>query len=279
MIPNRSYHFIPANKPDWFDRVDSLGADAWIFDLEDAVPGEEKANALVQFTAWYDQRFVCKNNIFLRVNGCEHPLAPHEARVIGLFPQLGIVLPKVETSTGLSHAADFYDLGENRSVIGLIESPLAFKCLDSILEVGLLSGIGLGLEDLLCRSIYSAAELSDLVRALRTQLALSAMARGLEAIDTVSLDLSGGDSLRADAEQARSSGCTGKFSIHPNQIPPINSIFSPEETVIAQARELEEFLHRHTDEAGYIRLGQAILSPPKIKKLKHILQFAKHHDR
>ena len=50
MKPLRSLLFVPGNKPAWMDKALGYGADALIFDLEDAVPVPDKvaARALVR---------------------------------------------------------------------------------------------------------------------------------------------------------------------------------------------------------------------------------------
>lgn len=41
-MSGRSYLFVPGNRPDRFEKARSVGADAVILDLEDAVPSEKK---------------------------------------------------------------------------------------------------------------------------------------------------------------------------------------------------------------------------------------------
>jgi len=275
----RSYHFIPANKPKLFDRVDSLDADAYIFDLEDAVPGEAKAESLAQLSDWLSGRGSLKG-LYLRVNGFEHPVAGQERDFLDQFPTLGVVLPKVESVVGLSRSIDFYGLGGKRRLIGLIESPFGLKNLDSILEVEALCAIGLGLEDFLSDSIFNADQLDTLVATVRAQIALAAMSWEIEAIDTISLNFIAGAALDDDVLVARSAGFSAKFSIHPSQIAVINTYFSPADGFIAKAKLLEQELEYLSEESGYFRTTDStLLSPPTLKKLKRVLQYMHHDER
>lgn len=273
---NRSYHFIPANKPQLFARIPQLGADAYVFDLEDAVPGESKADAVQQLRAWLNATSVEKC-YYVRLNGHTSAYAGLEKSLLNEFPGLSVVLPKVESVEGLAAATEFYEL-EDRCVLGLMESATGLGEIDLILKSGLLTAVGLGLEDFLCESIYEGSQIPVLVQSVRSSIALAAMRFGVEAIDTISLDFSKeGEALLSDALQARSSGMTGKFSIHPNQIQKINECFGPSEALLQQALTHKDLISQASSESGYFKVGDEIFSPPKIKKLKRVLQYVNEH--
>jgi citrate lyase subunit beta/citryl-CoA lyase len=61
-------------------------------------------------------------------------------------------------------------------------------------------------------------------------------------------DLAG---LRRECEEAVAMGFTGKISIHPNQIPVINSAFTPSATELAEARELVAAFAEHAARGVY----------------------------
>ncbi len=273
---SRSYHFIPANKPKLFDRSAALGADRYIFDLEDAVPNAEKRVALAFLTRWLDEEKEV-SRFYVRLNGSDGWIADYEREFLGRFPDIGVVLPKIESGTHLQRQYDDYGIETGRNVIGLIESPSGLVELNSILGLNVLKGIGLGLEDFLSECIYQTTELEGLVRRVQADIALQAMASGVEAIDTISTDLTGGVRLHDETVWAKSTGLTGKFSIHPQQIVCINKVFSPDEELIAQAQRCETFFAYNDGDTGYISEGGEILSPPKLKKLKHIFEYAKHY--
>jgi citrate lyase subunit beta/citryl-CoA lyase len=44
-VPGRSYLFVPSNRPDRFEKARNTGAEAVILDPEDAVLGDDKAEA------------------------------------------------------------------------------------------------------------------------------------------------------------------------------------------------------------------------------------------
>ncbi|MGJ8638316.1 MAG: HpcH/HpaI aldolase/citrate lyase family protein [Opitutaceae bacterium] len=274
---DRSYHFIPANRPKLFDRTGSLGADAYVFDLEDAVSRDEKLEALVTLEAWVGKQEDL-SKCFIRLNGCDDPLAVAERTFIEKYPGLGVVLPKVTSAAALVESVDYYRFESSRRIIGLIENAAGLKELDSILELNILLAVGLGLEDFLSHSIFETAQLDRLVDQIRSEIVLAAMARGVEAIDTISMDISGGDQLRSDICKARSAGFNGKFSIHPSQINFINEGFSPSEAMLSKVSSHAEYLNSINLESGYLKIAGEILSPPTLKKLQTIQQFSDHHE-
>lgn len=103
----RSFHFIPAHRTDLFDRIPGLWADAYVIDLEDAVPGAEKAQALAKLRCWLIHQESI-SNLFVRVNGVDHPLSEEERELLSKFPYLGIVLPKVASGRELQAMLSFY---------------------------------------------------------------------------------------------------------------------------------------------------------------------------
>ena len=274
---DRSYHFIPANRPKLFDRAESLGADVYVFDLEDAVSRAEKPTALAALEEWLEQQQQF-NQIFVRVNGREDPLAEAERAFLLKYPQLGIVLPKVTSAAMLRQSVEYYRLDACRRIIGLIEDAAGLQALPDILDQKVLQAVGLGLEDFLSDSIFDAEQLAEFVDHIRTKIALAAMASSITAIDTISMDLTGGAQLKRDISNARSAGFNGKFSIHPSQIVAINEGFSPSVEVLKKASTIFGTLNSTNLESGYLRIAGEIISPPKLKKLQTIKQFSDHHE-
>lgn len=272
----RSYHFIPANRSKLFDRSGSLGADAYIFDLEDAVSRDEKSPAIVALDEWLEQQQDFEK-LFVRVNGCEDPLVEMERSLILKYPQLGVVLPKVCSVEMLSQAVNYYQLDATRRIIGLIENAAGLQALKEILGLKILKAVGLGLEDFLSDSTFHAEQLEKLVEHIQTEIALAAMAGGIAAIDSISMDLTGGELLKRDISKARAAGLNGKFSIHPSQITHINEGFCPSSALLEKASSIPDSLTTNDLESGYLKVDEEIISPPKLKKLLTIKGFINHH--
>ena len=88
----------------------------------------------------------------------------------------------------------------------------------------------------------------DIPRYARVVCAVAAAAAGVDALDTVYTDIADLAGLRRECEDAVAMGFTGKISIHPNQVPVINDVFTPAKEALEEARELiaafEEYARR-----------------------------------
>lgn len=272
----RSYHFIPANKPKLFERLEQIGADAYIFDLEDAVADTSKEDALEALSTWLAEQGA-DDSLYVRLNGVESRIAAKERDLLEASPWLSVVLPKLSTASELERSVAYYGLSD-RAVIGLVEDASALHSLNKILETGRLSAVGLGLEDFLSTSIYTQAQVADLVCQIRSGIALTAAAYEVAAIDTISLDYTEeGKLMEREALAARSAGMTAKFSIHPNQVRIIHECFAPDDALIEQALRHRTWLEQTSTDVGYMNRNGEVFSPPKINKLKTILKHTEHY--
>ena len=66
---NRSYLFVPGNRPERFDKALDTGADAVIVDLEDAVPPDQKDAARAWLAAWLG----AAKPVVVRINAADTP--------------------------------------------------------------------------------------------------------------------------------------------------------------------------------------------------------------
>lgn len=70
----------------------------------------------------------------------------------------------------------------------------------------------------------------------RAVIAAAAGAAGLQALDApYLLGLRDVEGTRADAEAARELGFSGKVVFHPDQIAPVNAVFTPDAAAVAHA--------------------------------------------
>ena len=67
---------------------------------------------------------------------------------------------------------------------------------------------------------------------------LAAHAHGIDILDGVYNDIGDAEGFEAECAQARDMGFDGKTLIHPNQIEPCNTAFSPSAEEVAQARKM-----------------------------------------
>ncbi|EED82273.1 predicted protein [Postia placenta Mad-698-R] len=108
----------------------------------------------------------------------------------------------------------------------------------------------------------------------RSQIAITAKAFGLDAIDMVCVNYKDSDYLKEECEDGRRLGFNGKQAIHPTQVDTIQSTFVPSDKEILRAATI---LHRmqqaHVSQQGAIGLeleggGKEMIDAPMIKQLR-----------
>ncbi|MEM8663598.1 MAG: CoA ester lyase [Pseudomonadota bacterium] len=233
----RSILYVPADNARALKKAASLGADAYIVDLEDAVAPDRK-DAARQAACANDLEETGKE-VALRINAAATPW--HEADLAAArgADVAAIVLPKVMRAADVEQVA----AATGHTVWPMIETPQAVLNAASIAAAAAATGpaaLVLGTNDL-------AAELGVIVGASRAELAfalqqavLAAKAARIDAIDGVLNALDDAPRLSREAAAGRALGMSGKSVIHPRQIAPVNAAFSPTADEIEQAREVVE---------------------------------------
>ena len=226
----RSMLFVPGNNPKMMTSCGFFGADAIIFDLEDAVSPDEKdaARILVKYAVTNVER--CRSESIVRVNAADTPLFAQDLEAI--VPQRPdyIMLPKIvsrQTVCGCDAA-----IGEIEMALG-VEN--AFEIATASPRV---RALFLGAEDLSADLHCSRTKEGLEILYARTRLVTAAHAAGVGVYDTPFTDVNDDEGIEADSRLARSLGFTGKAAISPRHLDAINRCFSPSQAETDYAREV-----------------------------------------
>ncbi len=115
---DRSYLFVPGNRPERFDKAYAAGAHAVIVDLEDAVAPADKAAARKAARAW----LTAEKPVWLRINGPESEWFSSDLDLVALAGVKGVMLPKAEDTVAIAEIRGRVRAGAR--IIPLIESAL-----------------------------------------------------------------------------------------------------------------------------------------------------------
>ncbi len=236
--PYRSVLYIPGSKPRALEKARSLPVDAIIFDLEDAVSPDEKAQARdTLFEALTEGGYSDRAKL-VRINGFDTDWGADDLARLASSGADGILLPKVGSP------ADLDDLRQRMQAAGFPDTPVwaMIETCEGVLNAAAiaaaegLAGFVLGTNDL-------AKELGCRTRADRLPLMISlqhsllaARAQGIVALDGVYNAFKDEDGLRVEAQQGRDLGYDGKTLIHPAQVAIANAAFAPSDDEIDLAR-------------------------------------------
>ncbi|MCI2425150.1 CoA ester lyase [Candidatus Acetothermia bacterium] len=242
----RSLLFAPGNVSRRVEKALHLNADAVILDLEDAVPLTEKRLTRELIAAALNQPR--NSRCYVRVNALSTGLTIDDLTAV-VSPQLdGIILPKAEEAEDLSKV-DWYlsYLEDKRSLpIGSIDLIPLVENAKGIRNAYIIATAVQRVKRLCFGAIDYTADINvqlsvakmEILYA-RSSLVNASAAAALESpIDTVYPNIRDIDGLRADTIIARGLGFQGKLVIHPDQIEPVNEIFSPSEEEITYAERV-----------------------------------------
>jgi len=244
--PRRSALYMPGSNARAIEKAKTLAADVVIFDLEDAVAPDAKAQAREQVCAVVQAGGYGLRELVIRINALETPWGEADlAAAIAAAPD-AILVPKVSSAETLAAVGlRLRKLGaaERTKIWAMIETPLA------ILRAENIASAARDVDTRLACFVMGTNDLAKDTRArllpgraamlpwLMTALA-AARAHGIDILDGVYNNLSDADGFRTECEQGRDCGFDGKTLIHPDQIAAANEIYAPSRQEIESARAI-----------------------------------------
>ncbi len=280
----RSLLFLPGNNPNMLINAGCLGADAVIFDLEDAVSPAEKdaARILVRNTMRY-MELACERVVRINSVDTEYWRADIDA-ILPERPDL-ILLPKAATPNDVLTVDEYVAKCEKKlglesgsvGIIALIETALgvenAFLIASACKRV---KGLFLGAEDLTADLQCKRTRQGTEIEYSRMRLVVAARAAGIDVYDTPFTDVNDDEGIVADAMLAKSLGFTGKASISPRHVDVINDVFSPTVAEIDYAYEVIDAIRRAKAEGkGAISLRGKMIDAPIVARAERTIAMAR----
>ena len=280
----RSKLFLPGNNPNMLINGNCLGADAVIFDLEDAVSPDEKdaARILVRNTMRYMDFRGCE--IIVRINSIDTPYWQKDLDAILPYAPGLILLPKTGSAADVL-AADRYmtqveeKLGMATGTVGLmplIETALGVENAFAIASAtNRVQALFLGAEDLTADLQCKRTKEGREIEYARTRLVMAARAAGVDVYDTPFTDVNDDEGIEADANLAKSLGFSGKASISPRHVDVINRVFSPTMAEIEYAYEVMEVIALAKQQGkGAISLRGKMIDAPIVMRAQRTIAMA-----
>lgn len=263
-LSTRSYLFVPANRPDRFEKALTSHADAVIIDLEDAVPPDDKSTARHAVAAWLSPA----HPVIIRVNGSDTPWLREDLTLARLPGVVGVMLPKAEKIDDVFTVAC---VGAGTAVLPMIETAVGLANAQTIARAR-------GVERLVFGSIDFQLDLGisgdDVELApYRAQLVLASRLAGIAApVDGVSTSIDDVESLKGDAQRARRQGFGAKLCIHPRQIETVNAAFGPSADEVSWAQRVLEAAARSGGAA--VSVEGRMVDRPVMMRAQAIVQEA-----
>jgi citrate lyase subunit beta/citryl-CoA lyase len=251
---HRSFLFAPGNHARRVEKALTLGADAVILDLEDAVATSDKAAARKPVAEALKRPRRCRG--YVRPNAASTPWCYRDL-VETIHDKVdGVVLPKVESAADL-HAIDWLIAALEREhgiaegtidLIPMVETAAGVARVDRILQARSLrpyrapwrvKRVAFGAADYsLDVGLVPSHEEPELAEA-RARVVLASRAAGMEGpLDSPWFHLRDMEGFRRALERSRRGGFQGRLCVHPDQVPVANELFTPSADEVARAERI-----------------------------------------
>jgi citrate lyase subunit beta/citryl-CoA lyase len=244
--PRRSVLYMPGSNVRALEKAKTLPVDGVIVDLEDSVAPEAKETARKQAADAVKAGGFGGREVFIRVNGVDSPWHADDLSAAARAAPDVILVPKVSSPDTLELIGRrLLDMGTDRKtrVWAMIETPLAiFNILSIAAEARdsetRLSGFVMGTNDLAkdtrARLVPGRAPMLPWL----SMCVAAARVHGIDILDGVYNDIGNADGFINECRQGVDLGFDGKTLIHPSQIEPCNTAFSPSPAEVEWARKM-----------------------------------------
>lgn len=280
----RSLLFAPAIDAKKMTKAYNLDADGIILDLEDAVAYSQKDAARAQLISFLSTP--PEKPTFVRVNDAKTSFILADLQAVVDKNITGIFLAKTESAEEVRHVDWLLSLLELQNnlpekkieLVPFLENTLGIeKAFEIATASSRVKRLAFGGNDYTTDIGTPYSTTGDEFFYARSRMVVVSKAAGIEApLDTVCPFIKDVNLLEEDAKRAHRLGFQGKMVIHPNQVGPVNTIFSPTAEEIAQAKKIvEAFEKAEAEGTGVIQLDGKMVEYPIANRARQILAIAK----
>ena len=280
----RSMLFLPGNAPTMIMNGNFLGADAVIFDLEDAVAPAEKDAARILVGNVLGAVPFDRVETVVRINSTDTPYWQMDLQaVVPQKPDI-IMLPKTSCAQDVEQVDDYLTELEKQlnmeqgtiKLMPLIETALGIENAYAIASSrSRVTALFLGAEDLTADLRCKRTKEGREIEYARSRMVNAARAAGVDVYDTPFTDVNDDEGIVVDARYAKALGFTGKAAISPRHVDAINAVFSPTKAEIAYAYEVLEAIEEAKAQGkGAIALRGKMIDAPIVTRAQQTIEAA-----
>lgn len=286
----RSLLFVPADSDRKLAKGAGSGADALILDLEDAVALDNKPAARAGAIDYLNTRDTDNpQTIIVRMNALDTEFWEEDLSTIVPAKPDAIMVPKTISGACIAKVCAHLTTLENTHGLapGSIKlMNVATETAASMFNLGTYGNVSdrffamtWGAEDLAAdlgarSNRDSAGNYTEPYTLARTLCLLGAVAADVMPLDAIHKDFRDDAGLEEQARAAIRDGFTGKIAIHPAQVPIINTVFTPTEEDIAEARAVVKAF-ADAGNPGVVGLDGKMLDRPHLRQAENVIARAK----
>lgn len=244
--PRRSALYMPASNERALEKTKTLGVDAIIFDLEDAVAPGAKADARERACAAVKAGGYGNRELVIRANGLGTSWGADDLATLATSGADGVCVPKVESVQdveAIRKALAAAGAPDRLAIWAMIETPHGILNVEAICAAARsdnnpVTVILMGTNDLAKETRAEQTPDRLPMVAWLSRCVVAARAYDLDILDGVYNNFRDLEGLEAECIHGRQLGMDGKTLIHPGQIDICNEVFSPPPGEVEEARRI-----------------------------------------
>lgn len=284
MHSRRALLYMPGD--DWkkINKALTLEVDCVCMDMEDGVALNRKSYARATVAKALKELDFGKSEKLARINAVGSGFEKDDIETVLPGHPDGIVIPKVEALEQIQWASEIIEAvelsqgwGVNsiRMLVG-VETAKGILNLKEIASHPRLDGLIFGAEDFAASLGATRSRAAWEVMYARSAVVTHAAAFELQAIDMVFIDFKDALNLKIEAAQGAAMGYSGKQIIHPAQVEPVQTAFTPSDEAISSANRLVQAFEQHQEQgAGAFALDEKMIDMPLLKNAQKVLERAR----
>ena len=285
MHSRRALLYMPGDDRRKIEKAATLGVDSVCMDLEDGTALSRKVEARAIVAQAMQELDFGASERCIRINSVGSGLEKDDlSAALDARPDT-IVVPKVEEPGHVAWVSEQIDSYEfvHRLPRGGIRMLIVVETARGILNLPQLAGADRRVEAI----IFGGEDFAASIGATRTQGAVELLyarqavvtacgAFDLQAIDIVTIDFKDIEALRREALFGAVLGFSGKQIIHPSQVEPVQTAFTPSDEAITYARRVvEAFEASQQAGKGAFALDGKMIDMPLLRNAQKVLERAR----
>jgi citrate lyase subunit beta-like protein len=280
----RALLYVPGDDRHKVEKAIELGVDCVCLDLEDGVAANRKETARHETANNLNNLVFGSSERLVRINSIFSGLSLQDLEAILPSRPDGVYLPKVTTADDVQWIDTQITTFEKRTKIkpGAITLLAGIESAQSILHLveickasARLSGLVFGAEDYIADIGGVRTQHGQEMLYARSAVVTCAVAFGIQAIDMVCTEYKNEERLVQESRSGMELGFSGKQIIHPAQVIPVQSTFTPDPLALERADRIVRAYQEHLKIGkGAFTLDDRMVDMPVVKAAERLLARA-----